>query len=71
MCPPFFRENRMMDMNRIIVFFLVFATLLTGCAASAQEAEIASVETTVMETVVPETTAEPATVPTEPFSLYI
>ena len=53
-------------MNRIIVFFLVFATLLTGCAAPAQEAEIASVETTVMETVVQETTAEPATVPTEP-----
>ena len=53
-------------MNRIIVFFLVFATLLTGCAAPAQEAEIAPVETTVIEITVPETTAEPATVPTEP-----
>ena len=63
--PALFTENRMIDMNRIIVLFLLTAILLTGCAAPVEEAP-ATPETTVLETTVPETTEAPTTVATEP-----
>ena len=56
----------MIDMNRIIVLFLMVTILLTGCSAPVEETKMTVPETTATETTLPETTEAPTTVPTEP-----